>query len=209
MSSSSSTAVGLRRLLPFAVCVLSLVACQSFQGPLPPQPQTPAPSAPPQAPVPEEPPPQRPPPTQPPRQFRLGAASIALVSQAQTQAKSGDTVAAAATLERALRIEPGNPLLWIELGRMRLRENNALQAHGLGRKALALATGDPHAQSAAWTLIADALRAQGRNEEASEAQQRASTLLLPLLDDYDNASPADPQWWEAAGPDEAPGGISV
>jgi hypothetical protein len=59
---------------------------------------------------------------------------------------------------------------------LRLSENNAVQANGMGRKALALATGDARAQSAAWRLIADTLRAQNRNQEAAEADQKAASL---------------------------------
>jgi Tfp pilus assembly protein PilF len=98
------------------------------------------------------------------------------VTQAHQQAASGDTVQAAATLERALRIEPDNPLVWIELGRVRLAENNPAQANAMGRKALALATGDPSAQSSAWHLIADALRARGDNAGAAEADGRAASF---------------------------------
>jgi predicted Zn-dependent protease len=119
--------------------------------------------------------PQPAPPAAPARQFRLGVAASALVAQAHTQAGSGEFAAAGATLERALRIEPGNPLLWIELGRVQMEEGNAAQADGMGRKALALATGDPAAQSAAWRLIADSLRARGRNTEALEAEQHAGS----------------------------------
>lgn len=114
----------------------------------------------------------------PPRQFRLGAATTALVSQAHAQAQGGDFGPAAATLERAQRIEPDNPLLWIELGRVRLAENNPAQADAMGRKALALATGDASAQGAAWHLIGDSLRARGRNAEAAEADQRAQGPVL-------------------------------
>ncbi len=46
----------------------------------------------------------------------------------------------------------------------------------MGRKALALATGDPAAQASAWRLIADSLRSRGRNPEAAEADQRANAL---------------------------------
>ena len=46
----------------------------------------------------------------------------------------------------------------------------------MGRKALALATGDAAAQAAAWHLIADSLRARGRDPEAAEAEGRAGTL---------------------------------
>jgi hypothetical protein len=46
----------------------------------------------------------------------------------------------------------------------------------MGRKALALATGDPAAQAAAWRLIADSLRARERNPEALEADRHAASL---------------------------------
>jgi len=85
---------------------------------------------------------------------------------------------ATATVERALRIEPDNPLLWIELGRIRQSEGNAAQADSMARKALALAGGDPYVQEAAWRLIAESLRARGRNQEASEAERRAN-LAVP------------------------------
>lgn len=98
------------------------------------------------------------------------------MAQAHTQANGGEFGAAAATLERALRIEPDNPLLWVELGRLQLQQNNAAQADGMGRKALALATGDPEAQASAWRLIAESLRARGRNGEAAEADSHANTL---------------------------------
>jgi predicted Zn-dependent protease len=174
------------------LALLGLAACQSFQGPLPPQPQHPPPASPekPQPPEQQQPEPHEP--TQPQRQFRLSAASTALVSQAEKQARSGDSVAATATLERALRIEPDNPLLWIELGQLRLQEKNAAQAQSLGRKALSLATGDPRTQSSAWRLIADALRAQGRNHEARDAEEHADALSAPLSGASDDADAAEP-----------------
>jgi hypothetical protein len=46
----------------------------------------------------------------------------------------------------------------------------------MGRKAVALATGDATAQSSAWRLIADSLRARQRNQEAAEADKRAATV---------------------------------
>ena len=123
-----------------------------------------------------QPPPSERPPAQGPRQFRLGPAATALVTQAHAQAGSGEFGQAAVTLERALRIEPDNPLLWIELGRVRLGGGNAAQADAMGRKAVALATGDPSAQAAGWRLIADSLRGRGRDPEAAEAEQRAGAL---------------------------------
>ena len=112
----------------------------------------------------------------PTRQFHLGPAASALVTQARNQAGAGEYATAGATLERALRIEPDNPLLWVELGRVQMGEGNAAQADGMGRKALALARGDPVAEASAWRLIADSLHARGRTEDALEAERHAGSL---------------------------------
>ncbi|MEP6547280.1 MAG: tetratricopeptide repeat protein [Gammaproteobacteria bacterium] len=114
------------------------------------------------------PPPQRAPP--PPRENHLSAATSSLVTQARTLISRGDLDGASSTLDRALRIEPNNPLLWIERGRLRLAESDARQAEGCARKALALASGDHGAQAQAGKLLVDALRAQRRNQEASEVE---------------------------------------
>jgi len=145
---------------------------QPSNGSPAPQPQSsgslpsPAPpSAPPAQPVPPAPPP-------PSRENHLSPATHSLVTQARTQISHGDLDGASATLDRALRIEPNNPLLWIERGRLRLAESDPHQAEGCGRKALALASGDHGTQAQAGRLLADALRAQGRNPEAIEVERQ-------------------------------------
>lgn len=173
------------KAFPLLLVTIALCACQLPNpydtSPLPPRPSPTG--EPPQLPVPptaETPQSQEIPapaePQRPVREYQLSAASKALVTQAQTQAASGDVSTAAATIERALRIEPSNPLLWIELGRLREREGSYAQAESLGRKALSLATGDARAQSSAWQLIADALRSRGKAAEAREADLRAQEL---------------------------------
>jgi Flp pilus assembly protein TadD len=99
-----------------------------------------------------------------------------LVGQAHKQANSGDFGLAAATIERAMRIEPDNPLLWIELGRVRLAAGDYSQADSMAHKAIALATGDPHAQASAWRLVADSQRALRHNQDAAAADKRADSL---------------------------------
>ena len=99
----------------------------------------------------------------------LSPASRALVGQAQSQRKKGDLPGATVSLERALRIEPNNPLLWIEMGRLRMDQRNYPQADAMGRKALSMSVGDDRTQSQAWLLIADSLQARGRNPQAQEA----------------------------------------
>lgn len=81
------------------------------------------------------------------------SASTALVQQARTSLAAGDTRQAAAAIERALRIEPNNPYLWIELGTVRLTEGDRQQARALGLKARRLAGNDVTAQEAAQALI--------------------------------------------------------
>ncbi len=167
-------------------CVVFREPVESPGGPQPVHPipgtatnpsTSPNPAAPPNAlpvPAPEQPPVAAPPVAT--RQFHLGAATTALVAQAHRQAAAGDPQLAISSLERALRIEPDNPLLWIELGEIHESAGHFDQAAGLGHKALQLATGDPHAQSASWHLIAESLKARNRNGEAAEAQRRADEL---------------------------------
>jgi Flp pilus assembly protein TadD len=106
----------------------------------------------------------------------LSPASRALVSQAQEQRNKGDLPGATSSLERALRIEPNNPLLWIEMGRLRMDQGNYPQAENMGRKALSMSVGDDRTQAAAWQLIGESLRARGNNPQAEEAFDRARRL---------------------------------
>jgi tetratricopeptide (TPR) repeat protein len=117
-------------------------------------------------------------PTPPPvvREPTLSPASRALVAQAQAQIAAKNMPLAAATIERALRVEPGNPLLWIELAKVRQAESNYQQAENMARKALSMSINAPRAQSSAWRLIADSYRARGKNVEARDAQSRADAL---------------------------------
>jgi tetratricopeptide (TPR) repeat protein len=105
----------------------------------------------------------------------LGAAASTLVREARAQSARGEFALAAATLERAMRIEPDHPRLWIELGLVREAAHNYTQAEVMGRKALAVA--DDHAtQALAWRLIAASLKAQGRAPQAAEAAETARRL---------------------------------
>jgi len=93
-------------------------------------------------------------------------ASASLLQSSRDQRGSGNYVQAAASLERAIRIEPNQPLLWLELGRVRLLEGDFSQAEQLGRKARTLSAGNPAAEAECVKLIAEALRAQGRYTDA-------------------------------------------
>ncbi len=110
------------------------------------------------------------------KQFHLSAASAALVKQGRAQSLKGEYPSAIATLERALRIEPDNPLVWLELGQLHLSAKNPPQAESMARKAIVLATGNPALQATGWRLIGDAYRARGRDLDATEAYQKANAV---------------------------------
>jgi hypothetical protein len=123
-------------------------------------------------PIPREPRPRTAPPAE------LKPASRSLVQQSQAQRKKGDLASANVSLDRALRIEPGNPLLWIELGRLRMDQRNYPQAENMGRKALSMSVGDSRTQAAAWQLIGDSFRARGKNPQAQAAYDKAAELTI-------------------------------
>ena len=169
-----------RRPLTLTI-LLSLGACalpQPYQVPAPPAspPTGGTPTTPQPAPTPETLPQPEPAPAPVVREPTLSSASRALVAQAQSQAAAKNFPVAAASIERALRIEPDNPLLWIELAKVRQAEGNYVQAENMARKALAMSINAPRTQSTAWRLIADSYRARGKNVEAREAQTRSESL---------------------------------
>src|SRR5690606_32155444 len=79
-------------------------------------------------------------PTEPPPQ--AAPASAALLEQSRSQRAAGSLAAAASSIERALRIDPNNAELWLELGEIKLEDDDPLQAEQMARKALTLAGGD-------------------------------------------------------------------
>lgn len=83
----------------------------------------------------------------------VSAASQALLSQSRGHQTAGRYDQAAASIERALRIEPRQPVLWLELGNIRLKEGDYAQAESLGRKALSLSSGDAELTARAEQLI--------------------------------------------------------
>lgn len=133
----------------------------------------------------EQPPPEsviEPPTVQIPRErprsppATLSPASRALVTQAQAQRQRGDLPGATVSLDRALRIEPNSPLLWIEMGRLRMDQGNFQQAENMGRKALSMSVGDDRTQALAWQLVGDSLKARGKNPQAQDAYDRSEAL---------------------------------
>ena len=67
---------------------------------------------------------------------------------------------AAATLERALRIEPRNPRLWHELALVRLKQGDYAQAESTAQRSNAWAGADSDLRSANQRIIEEARTAR-------------------------------------------------
>ena len=137
------------------------------------------PKATPPAPVPVKPAPPPPPPpvvkytAPPPAAPALPAAASALAAQAEQQRERGDYVAAAATLERAIRIQPREAYLWNRLARVRLDQNNYDQAGSLAQKSNTLSKDQGQIKQDNWGMIAATRRAAGDQTGAQEAEAKA------------------------------------
>lgn len=66
-------------------------------------------------------------------------AATSLQTTAEQQRAAGEPERAAATLERALRIDPKDPSLWLSLAEIRLEQGDRAQAAQLARRAETLA----------------------------------------------------------------------
>ena len=81
-----------------------------------------------------------------------------LVANSRTSRASGDYAHAMADIERAIRIEPRNPYLWLELGEIHLSNDDKRQATATARKAMSVAGADGAAKAAAEDLLERASR---------------------------------------------------
>lgn len=103
-------------------------------------------------------------------------AVVALADSARADAALEKYSGAASALERALRIEPRNPRLWHELGRLKLQEGDFRQAASMAARSNTWAGADKTLQAANWRLIGQARRADGDETGAQEAFRKADAM---------------------------------
>jgi Tfp pilus assembly protein PilF len=142
----------MRRLIAI-LSLLILAACAGVQPPAPVETRQPVP-----------------PPTSAPSE---SPAIVALLDGAHADVAAGRLASAAASLERALRIEPRNPRLWNELARVRLKQGDYAQAENTAARSNSWAGGDKALRADNWRLIAQSRDARGDSSGAKAALDTA------------------------------------
>jgi tetratricopeptide (TPR) repeat protein len=99
---------------------------------------------------------------------------IALLDDADKFANKGQTEKAVATIERALRIEPKNALLWHHFAVVRMQQQQWQQAIAMARKSNSLAKNNKQLKSDNWAIIAAAYDNLGNKKKANEARNKLS-----------------------------------
>jgi len=137
--------------------VVLLAGCATSPGPSTPIPApTPEPAA---KPVPSE-----------------NVAIAGLMQSARNDVAAGRLANAAASIERALRIEPRNPRLWRELALVRLKQGDYAQAESVAARSNSFAGNDSTLRAENWRLIAQAREARGDADGARKALETAGRI---------------------------------
>ncbi|HEX5515074.1 MAG TPA: tetratricopeptide repeat protein [Gammaproteobacteria bacterium] len=106
----------------------------------------------------------------------LPPAARSLAAQAERASQAGDHEAAAAHLERALRVAPNHPVLWQNLAVVRYRQRDYGKVEGLALKSNSLAAAQPGLRAENWRLIAEVRRQRGDSRGADAAMVEARRL---------------------------------
>lgn len=99
-----------------------------------------------------------------------------LISRADSEARRGRLENASALLERALRIDSRDALLWYRLGQIRYQQGDYLQAVNLLRRANDNAQQDRDQLLLNWQLLAKIHAARGDEMSLIEAQRKVREL---------------------------------
>jgi tetratricopeptide (TPR) repeat protein len=152
----------MRRACGIACVIVMILLSSCATTPAQRQPKTPVATAPPatQAPAPRS-------------ESARQPAVVALLDEADRYDALGQRDQAAASLERALRIQPRDATLWHRLAKIRLEQGQLQQAQTLAARSNALAGNDRRLIAANWHLIADVKTKLGDPEGAARARQNA------------------------------------
>ncbi len=102
-----------------------------------------------------------------------------LLAQARQASQDGQLSSAESYLERALRIEPRNAVLWNYIAKTYLYQARYSQAAGMASKSNSLAPADKVLQADNWRIIAQARAQSGDSAGARLAERRAAEYSSP------------------------------
>jgi predicted Zn-dependent protease len=91
---------------------------------------------------------------------KTNATVASLLKQARYYESEGQLLRAASLIERSVRIQPKNPLVWQHLAEVRLAQGDFGQAEQLALKSNALAGADDEVKLKNWKIIARARQQQ-------------------------------------------------
>lgn len=111
-----------------------------------------------------------------PRAPSTEAAVRDLMADAGDASEEGDHERAGALLERALRIQPDNAVLWHNLAIVRYRQDDFEQAESMALRSVSHVGGNTELERRNWKIIAVSRHLRGDDEGAEEARQRAQGL---------------------------------
>lgn len=111
-------------------------------------------------------------------QHHIGNPAVLELWQKAEEARTlGDYEAAITHLERALRIDPQDAVMWSRLAEIRLNQGNTNQAENLAAKSNAMTADNPVLNYRNWLIIAKARRIEGDDIGAQEAEYTAKTFV--------------------------------
>jgi predicted Zn-dependent protease len=103
-------------------------------------------------------------------------AVVNLLNNAREATRQGDYARAEVLLERTVRIEPRNAVLWHYLAKLRLHQGRYKDAVGLASKSSDLSRNNDRLRADNWRIIAHARYRSGDQEGARQAQKKADAL---------------------------------
>jgi tetratricopeptide (TPR) repeat protein len=106
----------------------------------------------------------------------LSPAIGALVVAANQNTQIGNVEVAAASIDRALKIEPRNPSLYYKLALLRLKQAKPQEAEDLAKKSALLAGKDKQLKKHSWLLIAHARELRRDYKGAKQARSKAGSF---------------------------------
>lgn len=108
---------------------------------------------------------------------KTSPAVVKLLNRARDATREGDYSKAEVLLERTVRIEPRNPVLWHYLAKLRLHQGRFKDAMGLAAKSNTLAHTNNKLKADNWRIIAHAKYQSGDVYGAKEAQAKTDEFL--------------------------------